>query len=114
MPQQKRAAAEVAEKKIENAADDEIEEVSITTNPESVSSDEKPLIAGVAAKERLNATKESAKTNKSSEMKEIEEMADKEEKAKTSMFDVTKKVKKLQSHVFCIDYSQFVHRNLKG
>jgi hypothetical protein len=114
MPQQKRVAAEVAEKKITNAADDEIEEVSIITNPESVSADEKPLIAGVAAKDKLNSAKESAKPNKSSEMKEIEEMADKEEKAKTSKFDVTKKVKNLQSHVCSIDYSQFVHRNWKG
>ncbi|EFX79092.1 hypothetical protein DAPPUDRAFT_197746, partial [Daphnia pulex] len=97
MPQPKRAAAEVAEKKASDIirADDESEDVIIVeskqSNLEPQSSKEKPLIAGAAAKEKLNASKETVHIPKGSGMKHMEKMADKEETALTAKFDKAKK-----------------------
>lgn len=93
---QRRRAAEVAEKKAADAirADDVIEEVipearSLNSAPLQ-SSNGKPSLAGAAAKAKLGGTK--PKANKDTEVKQLEEKADEEEKEKTMKFDKNKKV----------------------
>ncbi|KAI9565690.1 hypothetical protein GHT06_009482 [Daphnia sinensis] len=91
---QRRRAAEVAEKKAADAirSDDIIEDVipeSKSWNSEqSQSSNGKPQLAGAAAKAKLGAAKPKGKDT---EVIQLEEMADEEEKEKTMKFDQSKK-----------------------
>lgn len=122
MPQTKRAAAEIAEKKASDIikADDKGEEVIIIdeskqSNLEPKSSKEKPIIAGAAAKEKLNASKETANTPKDSSMKGMEKMADREENAQTAKFDKTKKVRlKIYFSYICVLLVQMVFNLFLG
>lgn len=92
---QRRRAAEVAEKKAADAirSDDIIEDIipesKSWSSEQSQSSNEKPSLAGAAAKAKLGAAKPKGKDP---EVKQLEEMADQEEKGKTIKFDQSKKV----------------------
>lgn len=92
---QRRRAAEVAEKKAADAirSDDIIEDIipesKSWSSEQSQSSNEKPSLAGAAAKAKLGAAKPKGKDT---EVKQLEEMADQEEKGKTIKFDQSKKV----------------------
>ncbi|XP_057371711.1 uncharacterized protein LOC130692579 isoform X2 [Daphnia carinata] len=114
---QRRRAAEVAEKKAADAirADDIIEDVipeSKSWNSEqSKSSNGKPPLAGAAAKAKLVAAKPKGKDTK---VKQLEEMADEEEKEKTMKFDKSKKQESGGKHVEPSTHKKLASAGKKG